>query len=139
MTHLQWCFFAKIVYSFKSLTFLARDSILRSVTGSWICLGYFFHFCIYYIYLFFLWSFLNINGMTTLHTNACLATGIPQQCLSCHLDILVNFGQIFALFVGSFITDFEYYLFIVNAICLSCVPPPPWNHAIDILKDFILE
>ena len=28
---------------------------------------------------------------------------------------LVNFGQIFALFLGTFIVDFECYFFIVNA------------------------
>ena len=53
--------------------------------------------------------------MTTLHTNISLTTEIPQQCLSCRLDVLVNFGQIFALFLGTFIVDFEYYLFIVSA------------------------
>ena len=36
--------FATIVCSFKSITILIRNSILRSVTGSWICLGYFFRF-----------------------------------------------------------------------------------------------
>ena len=36
-------------------------------------------------------------------------------CLSCYLDVLVDFGQIFVLFVGNFIVYSEYYLFIVNA------------------------
>ena len=54
--------------------------------------------------------------MTTLPTNVCLTTGIPQQCLSCNLDVLVNFAQISALFVGAFIVDFDYYLPIVNII-----------------------
>ena len=54
--------------------------------------------------------------MSTLHTNVFLTTAIPQQCLSCGLDVLVNFGQKFALFLGTFIVDFEYYLFIVNVI-----------------------
>ena len=31
------------------------------------------------------------------------------------MDVWVNFGQIFALFLGTFIVDFQYYLFIVNA------------------------
>ena len=53
--------------------------------------------------------------MSTLHTNVSLSTGIPQQCLSSRLDVSVNFKQIFALFLGTFIVDFEYYLFIVNA------------------------
>ena len=53
--------------------------------------------------------------MTALHTNVSLKTGIPKKCLSYRLDVLVNFGQIFALFLGTFIVDFEYYLFIVNA------------------------
>ena len=35
-------------------------------------------------------------------------------CLSCCLDVLVDFGQIFlVLFVGNF--NSEYYLFIMNA------------------------
>ena len=54
--------------------------------------------------------------MLTLYTNVFLTVGIPQQWLSCHLDVLVNFGQIFALFPGAFIVDFEYHLFIVNVI-----------------------
>ena len=55
-----------------------------------------------------------MDGTTILHTNVSLTTGIPQQYLSCRLDVLVNFGQIFALFLGTFIVDFEYYLFIVS-------------------------
>ena len=31
-----------------------------------------------------------------------------------HFDVLVNFGQVFALFLSTFIADFEYFLFIVN-------------------------
>ena len=65
---------------------------------------------------FLLLTFLSINGTSTLRTNVCLTTGIPQQFLSCCLDVLVNFGQIFALFLGAFIVDLEYYLFIVNVI-----------------------
>ena len=67
--------------------------------------------------LHFLWifslllTFLNLKGMSTLHTNVCLITGISQQFLSCRLDVL----QIFALFLGTFIFDFEHYLFIANA------------------------
>ena len=53
--------------------------------------------------------------MSALHINVCLTTGIPQQFLSCRLDVLVNFLQIFALFLDTFIVDFEYYLLIVNA------------------------
>ena len=60
-------------------------------------------------------TFLNINGTSTLHTNVYLTTGILQQCLSYRLNVLVNFRQIFALFLGTFIVDFEYDLFIVNA------------------------
>ena len=48
-------------------------------------------------------------------TNVCLTTGKQQQFMSCRLDVLVNFGQIFALFLGTFVVDFEYHLFIVNA------------------------
>ena len=97
MTHLKWCFFAKIVYRLKSLTILKRSSILRSITGCWICPGYFFRFT-FIVDLFLLLTFLNIKGTTTLHTNVSLTTGIPQWYLSC-LDVLVNFGQIFALFL----------------------------------------
>ena len=72
--------------------------------------------------LFFVLTFLDINGTPTLHTNVCLTTGIPQQGLLCRLDVLVNFEQIFALFLGTFIADFEFYLLIMNAtfrnICL---------------------
>ena len=75
----------------------------------------FFQIYIYCSPFFFLLTFLNINGMSALHTNVCLSTGIPQQCLSSRLDVSVNFKQIFALFLGTFIVDFEYYLFIVNA------------------------
>ena len=28
----------------------------------------------------------------------------------------MNFGQVFALFLGTFFVDFEYFLFIVNVI-----------------------
>ena len=65
---------------------------------------------------FLLLTFLIINGTSTLHTSVCLTTGIPQQLLSCGLDVLVNFRQIFALFLGAFIVDFECYFFIVNII-----------------------
>ena len=43
-----------------------------------------------------------------MYTKVSLTTGIPQQCLPCRLDVLVNFGQIFAPFPG------EFCLFIVN-------------------------
>ena len=43
-----------------------------------------------------------------------LTTEIPQQYLSRRLDVLIFFGKIFALFLGTFIVDFEYYLFIVS-------------------------
>ena len=75
----------------------------------------FFLICIYYRPFFFLLTFLDNNGTSTLYTNVSLTTGIPQQYPSCRLDNLVNFGQIFALFLGTFIVDFEYYMFIVNA------------------------
>ena len=110
LAHLKWCFFAKIVYSLKSLTILVRSSRLRSVTGCWIYLGYFSDLQLLWTF-FLLLTFLNVNGTTILYT-----TGIPQQCLSCRLDVLVNFVQIFARFVGTFTVDFEYYLFIVDAL-----------------------
>ena len=48
-----------------------------------------------------------------------LTTGIPQQCLPFRIEalvILVNFGQVFALFLCIFIFNSEYSLFIVNVI-----------------------
>ena len=45
--------FAKMVYSLKSLTILTRRSILRSITGCWICIGYFFQIYIKYRHFYF--------------------------------------------------------------------------------------
>ena len=45
-----------------------------------------------------------------------MTTGIPQRCLSCRFEVLVNFWQVFALFLGAFIVDFGFSLFIVNVI-----------------------
>ena len=45
-----------------------------------------------------------------------MTTGIPQQWLSCRFELLVNFGQIFVLFLGACVVDSEYSLFIVNVI-----------------------
>ena len=45
-----------------------------------------------------------------------MAVGIPKQCLSCRFEVSVNFREVFALFLGAFIVDFEYSLFIVNVI-----------------------
>lgn len=39
--------------------------------------------------------------------------GIPKQCLSYRFEVLVNFGEVFVLFHGDFILDFEYSLFNV--------------------------
>ena len=107
--------FPKIFYSIMSLTILARSSILRTVTGCWIYLGYFFGFT-FITDLFLLLTFLNINGTATLHTNVSLTTGIPQQCLTCRLDVLVNFGQIFALFL-------VLLWLTLDIICLFCMLP----------------
>ena len=107
--------FPKIFYSIMSLTILARSSILRTVTGCWIYLGYFFGFT-FITDLFLLLTFLNINGTATLHTNVSLTTGIPQQCLTCRLDVLVNFGQIFALFL-------VLLWLTLDIICLLCMLP----------------
>ena len=76
---------------------------------SWV----FFQIYIYYKSFFSPSSFKYSWNVNSAHTNDCLA-GIPQQCLPCRLDVLVNFGHIFAFFLGTFI-DFEYYLFITNA------------------------
>ena len=43
-----------------------------------------------------------------------LKIGIPQQCLSHRFEVLINFGKVFALFLGAFIV--EYSLFIVIVI-----------------------
>ena len=52
VTYLKWCFFTKIVYSLKSSAIWTISSVLRSVTGCLICLGYFFRFT-FIIDLFF--------------------------------------------------------------------------------------
>ena len=107
MTHRKWCFFAKIVDK-------KETPFSDSLRGSESALGIFPDMHLLWT-SFLLLTFININGTSTLHTNVCLTTGIPQQCLSCRLEVLINFLQIFALFLGTFIVDFEYYLFIVNA------------------------
>ena len=91
---------------------MAESSILRSVTGCWIWLGIW----IYYRPFFLLPTFLNIDGTTNLHTNVSLTTWIPQECLSCPFDVLVNLGQIFALFL-------VLLMFTLNIICLLWVLP----------------
>ena len=35
---------------------------------------------------------------------------------SCCFEVLVNFEEVFALFLGAFIVDFEYSFFMVNVI-----------------------
>ena len=37
-----------------------------------------------------------------------LTTKITQQFLSCRFKVLVNFGQVFELFLGALIVDFKY-------------------------------
>ena len=107
--------FPKIFYCIMSLTIFARSSILRTVTGCWIHLGYFSRFT-FITDLFLLLTFLNINGTASLYTNVSLTTWIAQQCLTCRLDVLVNFGQIFALFL-------VLLLLTLNIICLFCMLP----------------
>ena len=48
-----------------------------------------------------------------------LTTGIPQKCLSCRFEVLANFVEVFALFLGAFIDDVEYFLCIMNIIKFS--------------------
>ena len=43
-----------------------------------------------------------------------MTTRIPKKCLSCRFEVFVNFGKVFRLFLGAFIVDFEYSVFIVN-------------------------
>ena len=112
-SELRTCDTSKIVlFYLKSLQFKVVNNFGKKLHYK-ICyrvlnrLGYFFRFT-FSIDLF------SSPNISTLHTNVCLTTGILQQCLSCRLDVLVNFGQIFALFLGTFIVDFENYLFIVN-------------------------
>ena len=69
---------------------------------------------------FLLLTFLIINETSTMHRSVCLTTGIQQQFLLCRLDVLLNFRQTFTLFLGTFIVDSEYYLFILNVI--KCYP-----------------
>ena len=107
-------FFCEYSLQFTVVNNFEKKLQFRSVTWQWICLGYFFRFT-FIIDIFLLLTCLNINGTSAVHKNVCLTSGIPQDCLLCRLDVLVNFGQIFALFLDTFIVDFEYYLFIVNA------------------------
>ena len=50
-------------------------------------------------------------------THLNLTTDIPQQCISCRFQVLVNFGQVFALFLGAFIVDL--LLFIICLLRMS--------------------
>ena len=69
-----------------------------------------FLFFTFIIDFFLLLTFLNINGKLTLQTSFCFVIEIPQQCLPSRLDVLVYFELIFALFLGAFFVEFEYYL-----------------------------
>ena len=101
--------------SLQSLTILTRSSIFRPVIrGAESALGIFFRFT-FIIDLFLLLTFLNINGTSTLHTNVCLTTGIPQQCLSCCFDVLVNLGQAFCTFSWYF-----YYWLWISFVYREC-------------------
>ena len=115
MTHLNWFFFCenslylKVVKSLeKKLNFKTYQRVLN--------LPQVFFSDLHLLQKFFLLlAFLNINETSTLHTNVYLETEIQQQCLSGCLDVLVNFGQIFALVLSTFNVEFQYYSFIVNA------------------------
>ena len=48
-----------------------------------------------------------------------LAARMPKQCLSCRLEVLVNFEEVCAQSFGAFIVDFEYFLFVVNVLNFS--------------------
>ena len=101
-------FFAQIVCSLKPLTILAKGSILRSVTECWICLECFLD-------LHLLWTFfLLLTFSILMKRQLCTQMSVWQQCLSCRLDVLVNFGQIFATF------SWHFYLFIVNISFQQC-------------------
>ena len=70
-----------------------------------------------------LYTQMSVQGIYQKHCITCetclnLSTnGIPpQQCLSCRFWVLVNFGEVFALFLCAFIVYSEYSLFIVNGI-----------------------
>ena len=44
---------------------------------------------------------------------------MPKQCLSCRLEVLVNFEEVCAQSFGAFIVDFEYFCLLqmhLNAI-----------------------
>ena len=64
---------------------------------------------------------MSVHGIYYKHYIGCgtcpdLTTEVPQQHLSYCFQVLVNFRQVSAQFPGAFIVDFEYSLFIVNAI-----------------------
>ena len=82
-------------------------------------LGFIISFCERQLYAQM--SFQGIYQKLCIGCGTCpnLTTGIPQQCLPFRIEalvILVNFGQVFALFLGIFIFNSEYSLFIVNVI-----------------------
>ena len=138
--------FIKIVGSLNSITILTKSSILGYITGCWVCFGYFFKFIFSIDLLFPLtlleinWTStlhvnvcprlletiiqLYYNSYNSYTRNNCIASGtcqnlttkIPQQCLSYLLKILANFGEVFELFLGAFVVDFEYSFFLVNII-----------------------
>ena len=65
--------FTKMVYSLKSLTILTRSSILRSITGCWICLWYFFRFTFHLqsfllVYFITLRLYIFFSGIYSMHT-----------------------------------------------------------------------
>ena len=73
--------------------------------------------------------------MTTLHTNISLTTGVPKKCLSCRLDVLVNFGQIFHFFLVLLFLN-------LNIICLLWMLPDGislWKSKKGLLPIFIRE
>ena len=114
------CTSKMVIFCKNSLQFTVVNNFYRKlhfqISYVVLSLCWIFFSYLHLLYIFFLLLiFLNINGTSTLHTNVCLTTGIPQQCLSCCLGVLVNFEQIFPLFLGTFIVDFEFHLFIVNA------------------------
>ena len=142
--------FPKIVYSLKSLIILTRSSILRSITGCWIYLEHFFRLT-FSVCFFFLLTFLNINWRRNVHTNVCSPyilealhwvwdlskfgnrdTIIISFHLSCHFDVLFNFDQVFALFLGTillfvycecykcYLMTYLYGIPIRRYICESC-------------------
>ena len=97
---------------------MTRSSILRSVAGCWICLGYFFRFT------FIINHFSSPNIFKLMERQLCTQMSVWQQGYNnnvCHVVWMfwLTLGRSFVLFLCTFVVDFEYYLFIVGATLMT--------------------